>query len=399
MGTWHCKIDLNRLFTLQPTRPNTVFGIGSIARIDAILRDLAQAGKETVLVVTDGLAAKASGAWDTVAPALETHVASCLYDGVRPNPTLANCDAAAGLGREKKAKAVLAIGGGSVIDAAKTAALLLAHPGKKASDFFCKNVPITKALPLIVINTTHGSGSECTAWVVVRADGENIPALHSPHLYPAQTIEDPGLTASLPVQHTVATSLDALCHALEAATATTASPYSISLAKEAVRIIASFLPTAIRQPDNLTARYWLTYASAIAGIGVDCGSLHLVHALEHVMSAINPDITHGQGLGILLPAVLREIYPATPEILADLLHPIAPDLTGTPGETDTAVTRVRQWLDSLGQPATMAAYFTGADVPALTRMTVKSTQAKNLLPHAPIRVDGTVVERIFQHAL
>ena len=75
MGTWHCKIDLNRMFTLQPTRPNTVFGIGSITRIDAILSDLAQAGRETVLVVTDGLAAKASGAWEAVRPALDAQVA------------------------------------------------------------------------------------------------------------------------------------------------------------------------------------------------------------------------------------------------------------------------------------------------------------------------------------
>ena len=399
MGNWHCKIDLNHVFTLQPTRPNTVFGIGALSRLNAILADLARGGQVAVLVVTDPVAAKVSGAWDAVRPALDAHLAWALYDGVRQNPTLANCDAAAAAGREVMAQAVLAIGGGSVIDAAKIAAALLAHPGKKASDFFSGKAAVSCSLPLVVVNTTHGSGSECTATATAQTDGENKHAIRSPHLYPTQAIDDPSLTVSLPPRHTVATALDALCHALEAATATTASPYSISLAKDAVRIIASFLPTAIRQPGNLNARYWLTYASAIAGIAIDCGSLHLVHALENAMSAINPDVAHGEGLGILLPAVLREIYPATPEILAALLHPIAPDLTGNPGETDVAVARLRQWLDSLGQPATMTAYFTGADVPALTRLAVKSPPAKALLQYAPIRVDSAVVERIFQHAL
>ena len=399
MGNWHCKIDLNHVFTLQPTRPNTIFGIGALSRIDPILADLAKAGCDGVLVVTDAVAAKASGAWEAVRPALDAQVAWTLFNGVRPNPTLANGDAAAAAGREAKAQAVLAIGGGSVIDAAKIAAALLAHPGKKASDFFSGKAAVSCSLPLVVVNTTHGSGSECTATATAQTDGENKHAIRSPHLYPTQAIDDPSLTVSLPPRHTVATALDALCHALEAATATTASPYSISLAKDAVRIIASFLPTAIRQPGNLNARYWLTYASAIAGIAIDCGSLHLVHALENAMSAINPDVAHGEGLGILLPAVMREIYPATPEILAALLHPIAPDLTGNPGETDVAVARLRQWLDSLGQPATMTAYFTGADVPALTRLAVKSPPAKALLQYAPIRVDSAIVERIFQHAL
>ncbi|OLN26497.1 Alcohol dehydrogenase [Desulfovibrio sp. DV] len=399
MGSWQCKIDINRVFTLQPTRPTTFFGIGALARINDILADLAQSGCDAVLIVTDPVAYKASTAWDTVRPALDAHVAWDHYDGVRANPTFANCEAAAKTGRLINAKAVLAIGGGSTLDTAKTAAALLAHPGRKTADFYEKNAAITAALPLIAINTSHGSGSECNAYATAQSDGEDKPIIHSPHLYPAYTIEDPRLTISLPAKHTVATSIDALAHALETATATTASPYSICLAKDAIRTITAFLPTAIRQPGNLTARYWLMYASAIAGISFDLGSLHITHALEHAMSALNADVTHGEGLGILLPAVLREIYPATPEILADLLHPIAPDLTGNPGETDTAVERLKQWFASIGQPASMSVYFTGADVPALTRMAIKSPLSKCLLPQAPIRVDGSVVERIFQNSL
>ena len=141
------------------------------------------------------------------------------------------------------------------------------------------------------------------------------------------------------------------------------------------------------------------YASAIAGIAFDCGALHVTHALEHAMSALNAAITHGEGLGILLPAVLREIYPAAPEILAELLAPLAPGLVGLPGEAEIAAGIVKEWLGAVGQATSLAAYFTGADVPALTRMALKSPSSKQFLSAAPVRVDENVVQRIFQRSL
>ena len=399
MGSWEGKIDSNRIFVLQPTRPLTYFGVGALTKLAGILADMAKAGQDRILVVTDPVAYKACGAWDTVRPLLDAHVAWEHYDGVRPNPTYCNCEAAAKLGRAMDANAVLAIGGGSAMDTAKTAAVLLRHPTKKAVDFYEKGVAITGALPLVAINTSHGTGSECCSFAVAQSDGENKPALHSPHLYPAYAIDDPKLTLSLPPKQTVSTAMDALNHAIEAATATTASPYAVCLAKEAARLVMTYLPAAIVQPGNLTARYWLMYASAIAGVSADLSLLHITHALEHAMSALNADVTHGDGLGILLPAVIREIYPAVPEVLAEILAPIAPELAGIPGETDIAVDRIKEWFAVVGQPTSMSAYFTGADVPALTRMGMKSGLARLLLPLAPIRVDSNVVERIFQHAL
>lgn len=399
MCSWEKKIDIGRVFVLQPTRPVTYFGVGALAKLDDILAGLSRQGHRCILVVSDATAYKTCGAWATVQPLLEASFSWRLFDGARSNPTFANCDAAAAAGTAVKADAVLAIGGGSALDTAKTAAMLLKHPGKKAEDFYEKGVPIRGALPIVAVNTVHGTGSECDGFAMAQSDGQGKPAIRSPFLYPTYTIEDPALTVTLPVRHTVFTAIDALCHALEAATAVTASPYCIALAKEAVRLIALWLPTATAQPGNLAARYWLMYASAVAGISFDLGMLHVTHALEHAMSALNAAITHGEGLGILLPAVLRELYPAAPEILAELLRPLAPGLTGLPGEADTAVSLVREWLTAVGQPTSLAAYFTGADVPALTRMTLKAPFSKNLLPLAPIRVDEAVVQRIFQRSL
>lgn len=399
MGGWEAKIDIHNVFVLQPTKPTTFFGAGALARLDGILAELAAAGQDKMLVVTDPVAYKASGAWNTILPLLSRHVAFEHYDGVRSNPTFGHCEAAAKIGKALGAKAVLAIGGGSTIDTAKTAAALMRHPVRKAVDFFEKGAPISGALPLIAVNTTHGSGSECDCFAVAQADGEDKPALRSPLLYPTYAIEDPRLTLSLPPRQTVFTAVDALCRALEAATSATATAYTIVLCREAVQRIAAFLPTALAQPGNLSARYWLLYASTLAGIAADRGMLHVTHALDYAMSALNADISHGEGLGLLLPAVLQEIYPAAAETLADVLAPLAPGLTGVAGETGEAVAKVREWLRAMGFAPGLSIYFTGADVPALTRLTLRSSLAKKLLPQAPVRVDAPMVERIFQRAL
>jgi alcohol dehydrogenase class IV len=399
MAAWEKKIDINNVFLLQPTRPKTFFGVGAIAKLDEILADYAAAGKNKVLVVTDTIAYKASGAWDTVEPALNKHVTWVHYDKVRPNPTYDNCEDAAAAGMTFGADVILAIGGGSSMDTAKTAAVLMKHPGKKAKDFYEAMEPIADAIPLILINTSHGTGSECDAFAVAQSDGEDKPAINSPHIYAAYAIEDPRLTATMPLKQTISTAIDALNHAVEAATTKIASPYSIGLSKEAVRLVSTYLPTAIAQPGNLTARYWLMYASAIAGISFDLSFLHITHSMEHAMSAINEKVTHGDGLGILLPAMLREIYPAVPELLAEICAPIVPRLEGVPGEADYFVEQFSNWLISVGQPTSMAGYFSSDDVPALVKMTMDSSLSKILLGLAPIPVDEKVIERIFRNSL
>jgi alcohol dehydrogenase class IV len=350
-------------------------------------------------VVTDAIAYKASGAWKSVEPALNANVKWKHYDQVRPNPTYTNCEQAAAMGLEFKADVILAIGGGSSIDTAKTAAVLIKHPGKKAVDFYEKGEPITGALPLILINTSHGTGSETGYGAVAQSDGVDKPAIFSPHINSTYTIEDPGLTATMPTKQTISTSMDAVNHALEAATTNVTTPYSIALSKEAIRLVITYLPTAIVEPTNLVARYWLMYASAIAGISFYQSMLHITHVMEHAMSAINTKVTHGDGLGILMPAMVKEIYPAVPEVVADLFSPAIPGLKGDPSETDFVVEKLREWCHSVDQATSMAGYYTEADIPALVKMTMGSSISKGLFGLAPVKVDTAMVERIFKNSL
>lgn len=399
MAQWEKKINIHKVFVLQPTRPTTYFGVGAVQKIDDILAGMATKGLDRFLVVTDAIAYTASGAWNTVEPALKKHVSFAHYDKVRPNPTYANCEEAAAMGTESGARAILAIGGGSAMDTAKTAAVLMRHPEKKSVDFYEKGAAITDAVPLVLINTSHGTGSECDAFAVAQSDGEDKPAINSPHIYAAYTIEDPALTATMPRKQTISTSIDAFNHALEAATTITTTPYSIGLARDAIRLVATYLPTAIVEPDNLTARYWLMYASAIAGISFDLGFLHITHAMEHAMSTLNACVTHGDGLGILMPAMVKEIYPAVPEVVADLFAPFIPGLKGEPSETDFVVEKLRCWCHAVGQPTSMAGYYAEADIPGLVKTAMASSLSTMLFPLAPIPVDEAVVERIFRNSL
>ncbi len=394
------KIDINKVFALQPARPVTYFGVGAINKIEDIVKSLRNSGHGKILVVTDNVAYKACGAWDIVEPVLNKEAEGFEhYSGVRPNPTYDNCEEAAQVGEKMQATAVLAIGGGSVIDTAKTVAVLMYHPGKKAVDFYEKGEPITGALPIVVINTAHGTGSETDAFAVAQSDGDDKPAINSPHIYPTYSIDDPQLTLSLPLKQTISTSIDAINHATEAATTITTNPYSIALAREAIRLVSKYLPQAIVEPKNLVARYWLMYASAIAGISFDIGLLHITHVLEHAMSAINPEVTHGEGLGILLPAVVKEIYHAVPEVLADIYHPIVPELRGLPGEDSFAAERIKEWLSMVGQPTSMGKYFSEKDISKLVEQAKTSIAGKLMLPLAPIPVNDEVLQRIFQESL
>lgn len=400
MKSYDAKIDVKKVFTLQPTRPITYFGVTAINKIEEIVKDLRKKGKGKFLVVTDNVAYKACGAWDVVKPVLEREAEGFeLYSDVRPNPTYNNCEEAAQIGSKINANVILAIGGGSVIDTAKTAAVLMYLPGKKAVDFYEKGEEVKGALPIVVINTAHGTGSETDAFAVAQSDGHDKPIINSPHIYPTYSIDDPELTLTLPFNQIISTSIDAINHSTEAATTITTNPYSISLAKEAISLVATYLPQAIVEPKNIVPRYWLMYASAIAGISFDIGLLHITHSMEHAMSALNPKVTHGEGLGILLPAIIKEIYHAVPEVLASLYHPIVPELKGLPGEGDYAVEKIRKWFSSVGQSISIRKYFTEKDIPTLVKMTKESMLGKILLPLAPIPVDDDVLTRILKESM
>ncbi|MFU0783289.1 MAG: Alcohol dehydrogenase, class IV [Thermoanaerobacterium thermosaccharolyticum] len=398
---WETKINPSKVFELR-CKNTTYFGIGSIQKIKDILEVLKNRGIDNVIFITGKGSYKASGAWDVVKPILdELDLKYSLYDRVGPNPTVDMIDEATKIGRESGAKAVVGIGGGSPIDTAKSVAVLLKYTDKNARELYEQKFIPEEAVPIIAINLTHGTGTEVDRFAVATIPEKNYkPAIAYDCLYPMYAIDDPALMTKLDKKQTIAVTVDALNHITEAATTLAASPYSILTAKETVRLIVRYLPAAVNDPLNLVARYYLLYASALAGISFDNGLLHLTHALEHPLSAVKPEIAHGLGLGAILPAVIKAIYPATAEILADVYSPMVPGLKGLPSEAEYVSQKVEEWLFNVGCTQKLSDFgFTKEDIPTLVNLAKTTPSLDGLLSIAPIEATESVIEKIYVESL
>ncbi|MDI3476774.1 MAG: hypothetical protein PWQ59_299 [Thermoanaerobacterium sp.] len=398
---WETKINPSKVFELR-CKNTTYFGIGSIQKIKDILEVLKNRGIDNVIFITGKGSYKASGAWDVVKPVLdELDLKYSLYDRVGPNPTVDMIDEAAKIGRESGAKAVVGIGGGSPIDTAKSVAVLLKYTDKNARELYEQKFIPEEAVPIIAINLTHGTGTEVDRFAVATIPEKNYkPAIAYDCLYPMYSIDDPSLMTKLDKKQTIAVTVDALNHITEAATTLAASPYSILTAKETVRLIVRYLPAAVNDPLNLVARYYLLYASALAGISFDNGLLHLTHALEHPLSAVKPEIAHGLGLGAILPAVIKAIYPATAEVLADVYSPMVPGLKGLPSEAEYVSQKVEEWLFNVGCTQKLSDFgFTKEDIPTLVNLAKTTPSLDGLLSIAPIEATEFVIEKIYVESL
>ncbi|ABS42192.1 iron-containing alcohol dehydrogenase [Clostridium botulinum] len=398
---WESKMAINEIREIR-CKTTVYLGVGAIEKIYDIASNLKNMNIDKVLIVTGRGAYKKTGAWEYVEKALEKeNITYILYNEVTPNPTVDQVDEAARMGNELGAKAVIGIGGGSPIDAAKSVAILLEYKDKTARDIYEFKFTPEKAAPVIAINLTHGTGTEGDRFAVVSIpEKEYKPAIAYDCIYPLYAIDDPQLMVKLPIHQTCYVSVDAINHVVEASTSKVANPYTILLAKETVRLVSRYLPQALQHPGDLTARYYLTYASLIAGICFDNGLLHFTHALEHPLSGVKPDLSHGLGLGILLPSVIKEIYPSVSEVLADILSPIVCGLEGNPGEAEIAAKGIEKWLYSIGITEKLTDLgFKENDVEKLTKLAFETPSLDLLLSMAPIDADEKVVSNIFRNSL
>ena len=398
---WSKEINIKNVIEIR-TKTTCYFGAGALAKIEDILDFLKERGIKSVVVVSDKVAYKVTGAWDKVKPALEKRgIEYVVYDDVTPNPTTEQINEATKKALEINAQAVIGIGGGSPIDTAKSVAILLEYPEKTAEELYEQKFIPEKAKPIIAINTTHGTGTEVDRFAVASIlEKEYKPPIAYDCIYPTFSIDDPELTKSLPEKQSIYTSLDALNHITEAATTSLGNPFSINLARNTVELISEYLPEVLKKPDNLEARYFLMYASAIAGISFDNGMLHLTHALEHPLSAIKPDLPHGLGLAMLLPAVFKYTYKAKPQILAYVYQPIIPDLKGRPNEAEEAASKLEQWIFNLGVKEKLADVgFSEKDIPKLVKLAFETPALDLLLNLAPMKVDENLVEAIYKESL
>lgn len=378
------------------------FGFGAIQKMADVAKQMKAKGIDKVLVTATPTAYKKSGAWGPIEEALrQAGIEWTLFDGVKPNPETDAIDKATAQGRAFGAQAVIGVGGGSPIDTAKSAAILLEYPGHTAEELFEWKFAPQKALPIVAVNLTHGTGTEGNRVAVASIESKKFkPAIAYECLYPTWSIDDPDLMMTLPPKQILYTSVDALNHVVEAATSTITNPLAITLARETAALVAEYLPTAMRNPNDRVARYHLAYAALLGGISFDNGFLHYTHALEHPLSGMKPEVTHGLGLAILLPAVIQNIYAARADVLADILAPIVPGLTSDAQDARKAALGVERWLFGVGATSKLIDEgFSEDDIDALTELVFTTPSLTVLLSVAPTEATRENVSAMFRDSL
>ena len=398
---WDKQIAIDQVRAIS-LRGKIYFGVGAITYIEEIISELQKEGVEKLLVVTGKNAYISCGAWEVIESVLLSKgVKFAVYSGVTPNPTAEQVDTAVQLGVSVGAQAVIGIGGGSAIDAAKSAAVMLKYPEKKCADLYEYTFTPTEALPIVAVNLTHGTGTECNRFAVVSIPEKNYkPAIAYDLIYPRYAIDDPALMTGLSLAQTRYVSIDAMNHVIEAATSRSANPLSIQLAAETIRLVTEYLPLAEKDPKDLKARYFLAYAALIAGWAFDNGLLHYTHALEHPLSAVKSDLAHGLGLAMLLPAVVENIWQESGPVLAQLFAPFAPGLDGSPKGAAKAAHAVQKFLVAHGVSEKLSDLgFTEDDVPVLTELAMNTPSLGGLLDQAPTYADRVAVSAIYLNSM
>ena len=302
------------------TVADVVVGAGTSAQVG----DMALAmGIKRVFVVTDAGIVQ-FGLMDKALQSLKAHnIEYSIYAEVVADPPEAVVMDAVAKAREFKCDSVIGFGGGSSMDVAKLLAVLI--NGKQSlSDIYGVDKVTGDRLPLIQIPTTAGTGSEATMVSIITTGETTKAGVVSRTLLADKIILDAGLTLGLPPHVTAATGIDAMVHAIEAYTSKRLkNPLSDMLAREALRLLAGNIVTAVKQGDNLEARGAMLLGAMLAGQAFANAPVAAVHALAYPLGG-NYHIPHGLSNSLVLPYVLRFNAPAAAKLYAEIAGLIMP---------------------------------------------------------------------------
>ncbi|UMZ15078.1 iron-containing alcohol dehydrogenase [Pseudomonas sp. MPFS] len=282
---------------LLPTK--VVMEPGLRERTGEHLREL---GLQHVLIVTDA-GVKAAGLLTSVYASLDqSGIAFEEISDVKANPRSEDINHQAEAYRGKGIDGLLAIGGGSAMDAAKALSVLLTHEGR-IEDYEGSFKLTHGGLPIVAIPTTAGTGSEVTCFSVITDTARHFKMnLLDYRIGPVLALLDSHITNTLPPSIAAATGMDALTHAIEAYTCRVSNPISDGLALHAIRLISQYLQPAVQEPDNLQAREQMLVASLIAGMAFGNADVGSVHCISEAIGGMY-DTPHGVGNAIFLPFV------------------------------------------------------------------------------------------------
>ena len=368
------------------------FGFGTRAQLPEII---ATHGRRVLAVIDPFLPGTEN--WAEIQGALaDAGLQVSVYSDITPELPVHTLAAGAEQAREFGADVVLAVGGGSALDAAKLIALLARHDGP-LSRYYGENLVPAPVLPVVAVPTTAGTGSEATPVAVVSdPDREVKVGISSPFLVPAAAVVDPELTLGAPASVTAFSGIDALVHAVESYTARPlAADWSTqlpvftgrnilmdSIAVQAAGRLGPWLPVAVAAPGNRMARSEVALGALLGGIAFSSTGTHLCHALQYPIGALTKT-PHGLGTGLLLPYVIEEIItePAVAERVARLGAALE-EIPLADASAERTVARVIAINRAIGVPSTLAEL--GLTRDQLPQIADLSTRSARLLAIAPI---------------
>ena len=279
-----------------PTR--ILFGNGKLKE----LHTQVMPGEKPLLVISNGKSVKENGSYYTVVQELaHAGMQAIVFDQVQANPLRSTVMDGAEIARKNGCDFVVALGGGSVLDAAKAIALMAVNEGDYwdyiGTGTGKGKVIQNKPLPIVAIPTTSGTGSEADAACVISNEETNEKTgFGNPALFPVLSIVDPELTKSIPAKFTAYQGFDALFHSTECFISNKSNLMGDMYALTAIENVAQYLPRAVADGEDLEARERLAFASNVSGAVMTISGCTSEHSLEHAMSAYHGELPHGAGL-------------------------------------------------------------------------------------------------------
>jgi alcohol dehydrogenase len=284
---------------------SVIIGGGASAELLPQLRRL---GVSRVLVVTDAFMVKSGVVGRILEPLKEGGIGTAVFDGVQPDPTVQNVRDGLALYRSSGAEAVVAIGGGSPLDAGKAISILTTNPEPLADYMGYHKIPKAGA-PLLAIPTTAGTGSEVTKVAVITDTERDVKMMIlDQHLLPVVALVDYELTLSMPAPLTAHVGVDTLTHGIEAYVSRKAGEMTDPIALSCIRLAATHLVKAWENPGNLAAREGMMLSATQGGMAFANSSVCLVHGMSRPLGLLF-HIPHGLSNAMLLPAVTRFSLP------------------------------------------------------------------------------------------
>ncbi len=352
------------------------FGQGAINQLP---QEVKKRGYKRALVITDGFLYESGTAQRVCDKLKEAEIHSFIYYGVEPNPTVDVVNTCVDAAKEIKPDFLVALGGGSPIDACKAVSILITNGGS-VTDYEGVNKSSKKGLPIVAINTTAGTGSEVTSFYVITDKKRNSKmVMVDTNCIVDIVVNDVDYMISMPPALTAATGMDAMTHAVEAVLSRYATPFTDKDALWSISAIHKYLPEAVSNGNDVEARTIMAYAAYTAGIAFSNSGLGMVHAMAHSLGGFY-NLPHGVCNAVLLPYVLEfnsrnnDIQPLFGKI-AGALGLKGLEWGGPKRAASESIREIKKLCKTVGIPEKLSLLkgVNSKDFPALAELALKDT--------------------------